>query len=190
MRTIMTTLTAFAFACSAYAIDDADSRLLVSREVASTMQGALKSELLEAISSAGPVAAIGVCQTRAPVIAEQVGNEAGVRVWRTALRVRNPANAPDDDARVVLEGFAKRLAAGESADKLEHFERGTDGSARYMKAIVTQPPCEACHGKAIAEPVRKALAERYPADQAVGFVAGDLRGAVVVDWRRISGTGN
>ena len=182
MRTITTILTSFAFACGAHAIDDADSRLLVSREVARNMQGALKSELLEAISSAGPVAAIGVCQTRAPVIAEQVGNEAGVRVWRTALRVRNPANAPDAGARTVLEGFAHRLAAGETGP-IEEFRTLPDGSARYMQAIVTQPMCLACHGPALAEPVRQALAKHYPADEATDFRVGEMRGAFIVDWK-------
>ncbi len=183
MRRLMIALTTIVAApFGAHAIEDADARLIASREVASSMQTRLKGELLQAITKGGPLAAIEVCQTRAPVIAEHVGNEAGVRVWRTALKLRNPANAPDEGARAVLDDFSTRLAAGEGADTLEHFERGTDGSARYMKAIVTQPPCETCHGPVLAEPVRKALAERYPADQATGFVAGDLRGAVVVDW--------
>ena len=187
MRRLIALTTMLAAAYATHAIEDADARLIASREVASSMQTALKGELLQAITRGGPLAAIEVCQTRAPVIAEHVGNEAGVRVWRTALKLRNPANSPDEGARAVLEDFSRRLAAGEGAEKLEHFERAADGSARYMKAIVTQPPCETCHGPAIAEPVRKALAERYPADQATGFVAGELRGAVVVDWPGMSG---
>ncbi len=182
MRMIATIMMVLAIAPEVHAIEDADSRLLVSREVAMTMQARLKDELLQAISAGGPVAAIEVCQTRAPEIADQVGSEAGVRVWRTALRVRNPENTPDERAREVLEAFAQRLGAGEDAGTLESFTRSDDGSARYMKAILTQPPCETCHGANIAEPVRKALAERYPDDQATGFVAGELRGAVVVDW--------
>ena len=51
-----------------------------------------------------------------------------------------------------------------------------------MAAIVTQPPCLVCHGDNIAEPVRQALREQYPADAATGFAVGELRGAVVVDW--------
>lgn len=190
MRIRSAFLMALAFTVLAHGTEDADGRLAASREVASAMQGELKAELLQAMSSDGPVAAIEVCQTRALVIAGQVGDEAGVQVWRTALRVRNPANTPDDDARGMLEDFARRLAGGEDPDRLERFQSMADGSARYMKAIVMQQPCETCHGKAIAEPVRKALAERYPADQATGFVAGDLRGAVVVDWPSDAGAGN
>lgn len=190
MRIRSAFLMALALAVPAHGAEDADSRLAVSRDVANTMQGELKTELLQAISSEGPVAAIEVCQTRAPVIAEQVGAGAGVRIWRTALRVRNPANTPDDDARAMLEDLARRLAGGEDPDHLERFQSMADGSARYMKAIVMQQPCETCHGKAIAEPVRKALAERYPADQATGFVAGELRGAVVVDWPSDPGAGD
>ena len=51
-----------------------------------------------------------------------------------------------------------------------------------MAAIVTQPPCLVCHGGRIAEPVRPALREQYPADAATGFAVGELRGAVVIDW--------
>ena len=76
-----------------------DARLAASRDIASGMQAALKGELAQAMTTAGPVGAIAVCRTRAPAIAAQAGNAAGVRVSRTALRLRNPANAPDEQGR-------------------------------------------------------------------------------------------
>jgi hypothetical protein len=51
-----------------------------------------------------------------------------------------------------------------------------------MKAIVMQPQCLACHGQDLAEPVSAAIEERYPEDQATGFVAGELRGAFLIEW--------
>ncbi len=42
------------------------------------------------MQAGGPVAAIEVCQTRAPEIAARLGQESGAQVGRTALRVRNP----------------------------------------------------------------------------------------------------
>lgn len=159
-----------------------DARLAASRDIAMTMQAQLKAELMAAMAAVGPAAAIGVCRTRAPAIAAQAGNTAGVRVSRTALRLRNPANAPDAASRAVLVQFAQRLRAGAAPESLEHFAPAPGGSARFMKAIVIQPPCLACHGDDIAGPVRQALRELYPADAATGFAVGELRGAVVVEW--------
>lgn len=159
-----------------------DARLAASRDIANGMQSALKAELVQTMTTAGPVGAIAVCRTRAPAIAAQAGNAAGVRVSRTALRLRNPANAPDEQGRAVLELFMERLRAGDAPGQLEHFAPAADGGARFMAAIVMQPPCLVCHGDNIAEPVRQALREQYPADAATGFAVGELRGAVVVDW--------
>jgi hypothetical protein len=59
-----------------------------------------------------------------------------------------------------------------------------DGSARYLKAILVQPQCLACHGGPLAAPVKAAIASRYPGDRAMGYAAGELRGAFVVEWPR------
>jgi hypothetical protein len=44
--------------------------------------------------------------------------------------------------------------------------------------------CLACHGQvsSLDPAVRAVLAERYPADRATGYRAGDLRGAVSVTF--------
>ena len=159
-----------------------DPRLAASRELAATLQSELGSRLKQAMTAGGPVQAIDVCRMEAPAMAARLNLGASARVGRTALRVRNPANAPDAGARTVLEGFAHRLAAGETGP-IEEFRTLPDGSARYMQAIVTQPMCLACHGPALAEPVRQALAKHYPADEATGFRVGEMRGAFIVDWK-------
>ena len=53
----------------------------------------------------------------------------------------------------------------------------------YVEPIVAQPLCLTCHGKAISEATRAALAERYPDDKATGFEKGDLRGLFWVEFR-------
>jgi hypothetical protein len=52
-----------------------------------------------------------------------------------------------------------------------------------MKPIVTAPLCLTCHGETLAPGVAAAVESRYPQDRAVGFAAGDLRGAFHVSWR-------
>jgi hypothetical protein len=162
-----------------------DPRLVDSRRLAAEFQQALGAELKAALASGGPVAAIAVCNEMAPGIAARLSSGADAQVSRTALRLRNPDNAPDPAARQVLEGFRARLAAGVADPPLEHFAVRPDGSVRYMKTIVTQPMCVACHGERLAPAVEAAIAQRYPQDQATGFRPGELRGAFVVDWPAI-----
>lgn len=144
----------------------------------------LKSQLIAAIKSGGPKSAIGVCRTIAPELAQRASEDHGLKVGRTALRVRNPANAPDDWERMVLEEFAAKIRAGADPRRLEHAETVTDASGartfRYMKAIpMAAKPCLTCHG--VPEPSLKAEIDRlYPKDQATGFKPGELRGAFTV----------
>ena len=163
------------------AVAQDDPRLTRSREAAMQLQQELGARLLAALESGGPVEAIGVCSVEAAPIAERLSAQGGARVGRTALKLRNPGNAPDAGARAVLAAFERELEAGPTA-RLERFETQPDGSARYMSPIVTQPLCLACHGAEIAPEVAATLAEHYPTDQATGFAVGDLRGAFQVDW--------
>lgn len=156
-----------------------------SRQLASSLGSQLKAELTAAIAAGGPVAAIDVCHTRAPQIAAQLSEESGAQVGRTALRVRNPANAPDDTEREVLEQFSTELSSGKAQGPLEavfEIDRNGQVERRYMRAIPTDALCLTCHGKSLAPEVAAAIARDYPGDQATGFEQGQLRGAFVVTW--------
>lgn len=157
-----------------------DAKVADGRARAQALGQQLQQRLQSALREGGPVHALGVCQLDAPGIAERAGAP-GVKVGRTALKVRNPANAADAEAARVLRDFAQRLAAGEEPAGLESLRR-SGGHTRYMKVIVTQSMCETCHGAQLAQDVQAALDERYPADQATGFAAGSLRGAFIVEW--------
>ena len=163
------------------AVAQEDPRLTRSREVAAQFQQELGGTLLGALGSGGPIDAIDICSVEAAPIAAAFSEQTGARVGRTAARLRNPANAPDDDALGVLATFERELGA-EANIPPEHFEARTDGSARFMSAIVTQPLCLTCHGTDIAPDLSAAIARHYPSDQATGFETGDLRGAFLIEW--------
>jgi hypothetical protein len=172
------------FAGGAGAAEPDPAQIKRARAAAKELGEGLKQQLMAAIEAGGPVSAIGVCQTIAPAIAAKAGGARGLEVGRTGLRVRNPANAPDDWERRVLEDFAAQIKAGTDPAKLEHAETVMDASGaatfRYMKAIpMAAAPCLACHG--VPEPALKAeILRLYPQDQATGFKPGELRGAFTV----------
>jgi len=156
-----------------------------SRALSMQLGKELKGELGAAIEKGGPVAAIDVCHTRAPAIAARLSEESGARVGRTALRVRNAANAPDDLERAVLEQFAGDMAAGRVEGPLEAaFEIKREGGIErhYLRAIPTEALCLTCHGETLGPDLAAAIARDYPGDQATGFKQGELRGAFRVVW--------
>jgi hypothetical protein len=144
---------------------------------------ALMSRLTSTIGEEGPAAAISVCRKTAPEIAQTISLEDNLVVGRTSLKYRNTDNAPDPWERSVLESFEKRLQQGEAVSSLEFSETvSVEGRRlyRFMKAIPTKGLCLTCHGTTIDPELRQLIAENYPEDQAVGFEAGDLRGAFSV----------
>jgi hypothetical protein len=147
---------------------------------AKALGGRLKARLVETMQAEGPVAAIEVCNVEAPAIAADVGTAAGLDVGRTSLKVRNPANRPGPRERAVLEQWVEAVAAGTPVSELPAHVGGEGEEFLWMKPIGIEAPCLACHGETLAEPVAKAIAARYPSDQATGYALGELRGAFVV----------
>jgi len=140
----------------------------------------LRAELQSAMNTGGPMAAIDVCHQRALPVTAELAAQTGWQVGRTALRLRNPGNAPDAWERAVLEDFERRHAAGAEAATLSAasvVQEGNSRRFRYMKAIGTAQPCTLCHGAAIQPALAEAIRARYPADEATGFAPGALRGA-------------
>jgi hypothetical protein len=175
----------FGLAATATAGENVPEWLTRSRAMSTELGTALKSELTAALAQSGPSGAIEVCRARAPEIAARLSRESGAKVSRTALRVRNPGNAPDDLQRAVLEQFAVDLASGQIEPPLEaavEINRGGRIERRYMRAIPTDALCLTCHGTELAPEVKAAIAKAYPDDQATGFSAGQLRGAFSVIW--------
>jgi len=116
-------------------------------------------------------------------IRETVSLERGLELSRVSLKNRNPANAPEEWQKEVLESFENQRAAGEDPASLAWSGVAeVDGKQqfRFMKAIPTGTLCLQCHGKNISPEVKAKLAGLYPEDKAIDYSAGDIRGAFVV----------
>ncbi len=170
-------------AISAVSAVEIDRRITESRMAVKSFATQLKSELVGAMKSDGPVKAIGVCHMKAPEIAKSVSHAKGWTIGRTSLKTRNPDNAPDTWEKAVLLKFEQRKAQGESVRKMEYSAVvNHDGRKefRYMKAIPTGEVCLVCHGDNIAPGVISKLDVLYPHDRARGFKKGDIRGAFTI----------
>jgi hypothetical protein len=145
--------------------------------VAKSLMESLGGQLKAALEAGGPVAAIEVCRSVAlPLTAAAADSREGVSVRRTTLKPRNPANAPDETDREVLEAMA-------AAETPQPAIRREGAAARYYQPLVVQETCLKCHGEPTSFPaeLRETLALRYPDDAATGYALGDLRGAIRVE---------
>lgn len=136
----------------------------------------LKETLTKAMETS-PEAAIEVCSKRAPELAKEASTS-NVTVGRSALKLRNPKNAP----RPWLEKAMAELATEKSGSEASRVVTLPDGTVGYAEAIWTAAPCLVCHGKTIAPGVDAKLKAAYPNDVARGFSEGDFRG---VFWAEV-----
>ena len=146
----------------------------------------LKGALIKEIQKSGPPGAISVCKDLAPELVSEVSTQKGWKVTRVSLKPRNPLlGTADEWEQLVLKDFEERLIKGEKPDTLEVSEivRQPQGNYyRYMKALVIQSECLMCHGSAdsISSVIKKKITAEYPHDRAVGYAAGQVRGAVSI----------
>lgn len=142
----------------------------------------LQADLKAAIEAGGVVNGIKVCQSAAPAVA-QAHAKAGWTVTRTALKIRNPDNAPSAWQRAQLEAMqAAPVVDGRPAERWREADENGIPVREYLRAIPTQAVCLGCHGAEVSAEVREVLAQRYPQDEATGFALGELRGAFVVRY--------
>ncbi len=154
-----------------------------ARAAARRLGSALKTRLVAAMQEGGPQAGVAVCAEEAPDIARRLSAETGVTVGRTALRVRNPQNAPDPWERRQIETFMTQQQAGADPARLEAstINTGPDGTFfRWAKPILMDAPCTVCHGKAINSDLYADIKAIYPDDKATGFAPGEIRGIFTV----------
>jgi len=123
----------------------------------------LNKELSAAISEKGLRAAIDYCSLNASSITSIYEKEEITSISRTAIKFRNPANAPDK----------------ERGDTISHRLIVNETEIHYFKPILLDNKCLLCHGDPNTEiqpEVLEQIKNKYPDDLATGFRKDDLRG--------------
>ncbi len=156
----------------------------LAKEVSTQLAMNLKKELLNAMQSGGPEAAISVCNVKAQAISVDLSNRHNLEVGRTSLRLRNPKNQPDDWETQQLHRFEEQKSSVSDIQALEVSQvvkQNGQSLFRYMKVIPMQQPCTICHGTNIAPDIQTKINQLYPNDKATNFNVGDIRGAFSVE---------
>lgn len=186
MKKIYLLLTAILFPILFTAQTEPDQDMKVEfRDISKAFMGELKSVLMKNLKEGGPVAAINVCADTAQALTSKIADEYGVELKRTTFKARNMQDTPDKFEEKVLLNFEEQYKKGEltnNDDYIEIVEVDSNKFARYMKPLFVQGPCLLCHGdeSKMSEDVKELLKQKYPDDKALGYKAGDLRGAISI----------
>jgi hypothetical protein len=184
MRCIVLALVVVSIASPAWA-EDNRYRIEGARTAIADMAREMDDARAKALADGGPARALEVCRAVAPAMAAaRRAAMDSIDVARTSLHVLNPANAPDPWERRVLEDFAARAARGEDPAALEQSATiEIDGGARmfrFMKGLVAEPGCLACHGNAASPEMAGRRTEFFPQGQIAPWHPGGLAGAYSV----------
>ena len=183
MKMFVIALSISALLCGtlSYANEIPQQKLIEARTNAKALGRALKSRLQQAIANGGFEAGVNECYVAAGPIAESLSQN-GWHVGRTALKVRNPTNEPDEWETMQLHEFADALSKQLPMPLEATYWNEQNGEFRYMSAIVTEQICTGCHGNNIAPAIEEVIKQKYPDDRATGFEVGSLRGAFTLTY--------
>lgn len=150
-----------------------------AKRAAKTLGGKLKTQLVAKLQAGGAVEAVDFCAENAQRLTAEVSEETGVRVGRSALRVRNADNAGPPWVTAELEAWGDRKAA-EVSPVVRVADADGGRRVRFAAPIPVEAPCLTCHGApdVIPASVAERLDAHYPEDAARGYALGDIRGAV------------
>ena len=160
-----------------------EKQLIEARRISNELMETVRGLLLQEIQKGGFSSAVRVCSELAQEMTNRFSRQTGHYLRRVSLRYRNPKNAPDAYEQGKLQAFdhlnREKKLSGEYWEVVQ--EPGLE-YLRYMKPLTVAPLCITCHGpkENIPSGVQAILKEKYPEDQATGYLVGDLRGAISV----------
>lgn len=138
-------------------------------------------------SKKGPENAVEVCHLKAlPLTGEVVAGMPRITAAkRTSLRLRNPANAPDEAELLALRSVERDIERGKAPAQLllqKVTQPGGGTEWRVYRPLGLLGHCVACHGPRENQTpeLQAKLKQLYPNDQAVGYAPGQWRGLMRV----------
>lgn len=155
-----------------------------ARQAALAFDVRMRMDILDRLERAeDPVAVYLAYRDNVPGWAKELGVKYGVDLSRTALRTRNPSNAPDEWEVKQMELFEFSREAGLDPATMEVAEIVVEGKQkvfRWIRPIVMDETCIACHGEEIDTRVVTLLNQEYPLDEALDYHETELGGAYSV----------
>lgn len=173
-------------ACTPKPPQPAVEDIQAARRAALLLDVRFRTELLDRLDREPVVGVYLAYHDHAQQFVHEAQQTSGLVIRRIGLRVRNPANAPDDWEADKLEKFDFLVNAGYDINQLETAEIVTEGKTRWfrwIKPVGMNETCMVCHGDAISPDILRLLKQDYVEDNATGYLPYEMRGAYAVKKR-------
>jgi hypothetical protein len=146
----------------------------------------LGSNMKKNMKAGGPMQALDFCSKEAYTLTEKVNKELpkGVSVKRITLKERNPANQAEADEAKVLQALKKLKNNNVILPKQLVQKVDAHTYKVYKPLLINKKVCLKCHGDVQNKKLKSEIEKRYPADKAMHYKMGDLRGAVVTTIKK------
>jgi hypothetical protein len=154
--------------------------------IAAEAFGVLSSRLGKAIAEAGYTNAIDFCSVHGIKLTTTVGITNDVVLRRVTDRSRNPQNQADTNELAIIRQFETELSRGAHPNAVVAATK-PGFITFYTPIVLNSPMCLQCHGEPgtdIQADVLASIRKKYPADQAIHFKQGQVRGLWSVDFKR------
>jgi len=172
-------LTGSLYASSTHHVSATQEGMHAIKLLGKTLKTQLKSKFQE---DSNGTTAITFCSTQAQAITQQVNEQlpSHVKVRRTSLALRNPANQADATDIKIMKKYEEGI---------KHLSKGAmmptrvivGDTTRIYKPLVVAPVCLKCHGENVSPTIAKTIQATYPTDKAIGMKLGDFRGVIVAE---------
>jgi hypothetical protein len=179
-------LGAFALAACAPEPETPDpGDLLVARQAALGFDVRYKMEILDRLErDEDPVAVYMSYRDHVPGYAKDISERLGLEFSRVSMRPRNPLNSADDWEREQFAQFEFWRETGRDPTVMESaaivVEKDGRRLFRWMRPLMADEPCMACHGDKLDPRLLKLLGQEYPLDEATGYYETEILGAYSV----------
>jgi hypothetical protein len=154
------------------------------KSLAMQTKASLGKNLAIAINEKGSDGAVEFCNTRAIPITDSMSLVLDTKIKRVSDKPRNASNQANEAELAYINNWNAAKAKGE-----EHPPLLTEIGGKMVGyyPIVTNQMCLQCHGepeKQINTKTLSKIKKLYPADKAIGYAEGDIRGIFVVEMNK------
>lgn len=162
-----------------------DQALKIAEHSVHELHVMMKKNIMEQMSNGGVIKAAQFCANESFQAIQHLNKELGqnVQIKRVSLKNRNVLSYPNEDEIGIIKAFALIERSNAFIPKSIIQMKDENKYKVYFASTMSSKNCKLCHGKSneISEEVQVFLREKYPDDKAIDFVAGEVRGAVVVE---------
>ena len=151
------------------------------KKIATSAQGVLGKNLVNAINNGGTTYAVEFCNAEAIPLTDSMAHVLGASVKRVTDKPRNSNNQANEGQLELINKMKEELKDG-NVPKPQMVDM--NGKMVGYYGIVTNAMCVKCHGDKdvdIEPQTYKKIKALYPTDKATGYAVNELRGMWVVE---------